>query len=63
MGANRVRLGKGNFNFMNQELQPDGSLVITLTKLHDPKRYKLCVRKLYQPDEELLWEKTEGHND
>lgn len=59
MGANRKRLEKGNFNYMTQEGQPDGSVVISLTKLHDPKLYKLCVKKLYQPDEEILWEQTE----
>ena len=54
--AVRERLSKGEFNNMSQERQPDGSLLVTLTKRGDPHIYKLWVRDLYLPTEVVLKE-------
>lgn len=54
MGKGYKRLKRGDFNYMNQEWQTDGSVVITLTKRGDRKIYRLHVRNLGQPDEEVL---------
>jgi len=56
----RERLAKGEFNHMNQQLQPDGSLLVTLTKRGDPHIYRITVLHLYQPDERVLREETSG---
>ena len=48
------KLKSGDFNDMSQEWQPDGSVIITLSKRGEDKVYKLRVRNLYQPDEEEL---------
>ena len=48
----------GDFNTMNQDGQPDGSIVITLVKRGEGKVYRLCVKDLYGPTEKVLWEKT-----
>jgi len=53
------RLKKGNFNDMNQEEQPDGSVIVTLVKRGDPHVYKMKVKNLYGKDEEVEWEKVE----
>ncbi len=39
---------------MSQEPQPDGTVVVTLTKRGDPHVYRLVVRNLYQPDEQVI---------
>jgi hypothetical protein len=56
----RERLAKGDFNHMRQETQPDGVRLITLTKSDDPHVYKLWVRDLYGPTEQVIKETTEG---
>ena len=56
----REMLARGEFNYMSQEYQPDGSLLVTLTKRGDPHIYKLWVRDLYQPNEQVLREETSG---
>ena len=55
----RERLTKGDFNDMSQVTQPDGSVLITLTRRGDPHKYILLVKNLYRADEELLREKVE----
>jgi hypothetical protein len=55
----RERLAKGDFNHMSGVGQPDGSVLVTLTKRGDPKVYKVKVKNLYQPNEEVLEEKVE----
>jgi len=45
------KLKTGDFNYMMQEQQPDGSVIITLSKRGEGKVYKFRVRNLYQPDE------------
>lgn len=52
----RERLARGDFNTMSQERQPDGSLLVTLTKRGDPHVYRLWVRDLYTPTEQVLKE-------
>jgi len=44
----------GDFNDTQWEWQPDGSVIITLSKRGEDKVYKFRVRNLYQPDEEEL---------
>jgi len=56
----RERLTRGEFNNMNQEVQPDGSVLVTLTKRGDPHIYRMFVLHLYQPDERVLREETSG---
>lgn len=50
--ANLKRLHEGDFNYMGQEPQPDGSVVITLAKDGEPKGCRFRVRDLYGPNEE-----------
>lgn len=54
----REMLAKGEFNHMNQKRQADGSLLITLTKRGDEKVYKMVIKNLYQPDEEVISEEV-----
>lgn len=48
------KLKSGDFNNMDQEKQPDGSVVITLSKRGVKKAYKFRVKNLYKSDEEEL---------
>ena len=57
--STREKLRSGDFNNMMQERQPDGSVLVTLTKRGDPHVYKLLVRDLYTPQEVVEWEKVE----
>ncbi len=52
----RERLTRGDFNYMSQAAQPDGSVLVTLTKRGDNHVYKLWVRDLYQPTEKVIKE-------
>lgn len=52
------KLKSGDFNSYNSETQPDGSVIITLTKRGEGKVYRFAVRNLYQEDEEVLWEEV-----
>lgn len=45
-------LKKGDFNDMNQEWQPDGTVIITLFKRKGNKHYRFRVKDLYGPNEE-----------
>jgi len=54
------RLKTGNFNTMSQEWQPDGSVIITLTKRGEGKVYKMKVKNLYSKKEKVEWEKVES---
>lgn len=58
----RERLARGEFNYMSQERQPDGSLLVIMTKRGDPLVYKLWVRDLYKPTEVVIKETIEGGN-
>jgi len=48
------RLKTGDFNNMSQEWQADGSVVITLSSRRYPDTYKIRIRNLYGPDEEIV---------
>ena len=50
------KLKAGDFNDMNQEWQPDGSVIITLSKRGEKKVYKFKVKDLYGKKEEVLEE-------
>lgn len=45
-------LHKGDFNDMNQEWQPDGSVIITLHKRGDENIYRFRVKDLYGENEQ-----------
>ena len=55
----REMLRDGDFNVMDQEEQPDGTLKVTLSKESDPKTYKMWVRGLYQESEVVIREEIE----
>lgn len=50
------KLKAGDFNDMYTESQPDGSVIITLSKRGEHKVYRFRVKDLYDPNEEVLWE-------
>jgi len=55
-----TKLYLGDFNNLSQEKQPDGSVIITLTKHSENKIYRFRVKDLYGKGEEVLeYEETE----
>ena len=48
------RLYRGDFNYMSQERQPDGSVIITLAKEGEAQIYRFKVKNLYGENEEVL---------
>ena len=46
-------LKSGDFNDMSQEEQPDGSILITLSKRDENKVYKFKVKNLYKKNEKV----------
>ncbi len=56
----REMLGKGLFNTMSQTVQPDGSLLVTLTKRGDNHVYRMWVTGLYTPQEHVIREEVTG---
>lgn len=48
---NLKRLHKGEFNTMNQEWQPDGSVIVTLVDNKTNQSCKFRVQNLYRHDE------------
>ena len=48
------KLYLGDFNTMSHELQPDGSVTVTLSKRGENKTYKFKVKDLYGEHEEVL---------
>ena len=48
------KLYRGDFNNMSQERQPDGSIIVTLSKRGEGKTYRFRVKDLYGPNEEVL---------
>ena len=56
----RERLALGEFNHMSQEPQPDGSVLVTMTKRGDNHVYRLWVRDLYKLTEVVIKETMEG---
>lgn len=51
-------LKAGDFNHMSQEKQADGTVIITLSKRGDPKTYKMRVKDLYLPTEQVISEEV-----
>ena len=49
-----AKLYTGDFNDMNQEWQPDGSVIITLSRRGEDKSYRFRVKDLYGENEEVL---------
>lgn len=52
------KLYLGDFNAMSQSWQPDGSVIITLSKRGENKTYRFKVKDLYGEHEELLEHKV-----
>jgi hypothetical protein len=52
------KMRAGDFNYQGFEWQGDGSVVITLTSRHYPEVYRLRVRDLYGPNEEVIDEEV-----
>lgn len=52
------KLHDGEFNNMSQEWQPDGTVIITLSKRGEDKVYELQVKDLYGKDEKVLKERV-----
>ena len=48
------KLYAGDFNDMSQEWQPDGSIIITLSKRGENKTYRFRVKNLYKENEKVL---------
>lgn len=55
------KLYSGDFNIMNQEQQPDGSVIITLSKHGEGKSYRFRVKDLYGEHEQVLEHKVIPH--
>ena len=52
MSEGLKRLKSGDFNTMNQEQQPDGSVIIILSKRNESQVYKFRVKNLYKENEQ-----------
>ena len=48
------KLYSGDFNDISQEWQPDGSVIITLSKRDEYKSYRFKIKNLYEEKEEIL---------
>ena len=51
-------LKTGDFNYMSQEREADGSVIIILAKDGEHKVHRLCVKDLYGENEEVLEEEV-----
>jgi len=49
-----AKLYSGDFNHCSSCQQPDGSVIITLSKRGEDKTYRLKVKGLYEENEEVL---------
>ena len=54
MNEGLEKLKSGDFNDMSQEWQPDGSIIITLSKRGENKTYRFRVKNLYKENEKVL---------
>lgn len=52
--STREMLKTGAFNGMTQKHNNDKSVTIILTRINDPKQYKLTVVDLYLPTERII---------
>jgi hypothetical protein len=48
------KLYAGDFNYMAQDWQPDGSVIVTLGKRGQHVKYRMHVRTLYGEHEQVL---------
>lgn len=48
------RLYRGEVNYMKQEPQPDGSVIITISKHGEGKTHRFRVKDLYGENEDVL---------
>ena len=54
MNKGLEKLKSGDFNDMCQEWQPDGSVIITLSRRGENKTYRFRVKNLYKENEKVL---------
>lgn len=54
MDKRLYRLYQGDYNFMTQEWQSDGTVIVSLYKHNDDKIHRLHIKNLYQENEELI---------
>lgn len=52
------RLYSGDYNYLNQENQPDGTVLLTISGGPSGQVHRLHVRDLWGKDEEVLTEET-----
>lgn len=52
------RLYSGNYNYMSQEWQPDGSVILVVSGGKLPFAHRMHVRDLWGPAEEVLSEEV-----
>lgn len=52
------KLYSGDFNTMRQEHQPDGSVIVTLSKRGESKVYRFRVKDLYGKNEKVTEHKV-----
>ena len=45
---------KGKFNDLNQEWQPDGTVIITIHGREEKQFHRFRVKNLYEPNEEEI---------
>jgi len=58
MSTGLEKLKAGECNSVVMENQPDGSLIVTVSRRGEGKRYRFQVKDLYGPDEEVLLEEV-----
>lgn len=51
-------MAKGDFSYMSQVQQPDGSVLVTLRKRGDSHVYKMWVRDLCRVTEQVIKEEV-----
>jgi len=56
MTPGQLRLYSGDYNYMQQAWQPDGSIVIRLSGGKSGRTHLFHVRNLWKEDEEVLFE-------
>lgn len=55
------KLYSGDFNYMGQARQPDGSVIVTLSKRGEGKTYQFKVKDLYGEHEKVQEHKVTKH--
>lgn len=50
----QMRLYSGDYNYMNQEWQPDGTVIITLSGGRLNRSHRLHIRNLWKDNEEVI---------